>query len=54
MIQELILNIQKGENTISINCNDHSHYNKLVKRYNKKGYKVISPIIEEKKEQYPF
>lgn len=50
----LMIKFKKGSYTSTIECKDKDHYNRLKKRFSKKGYTQIPYVKEEEKETYPF
>ena len=53
-MEKLILKMQKGQSSSTIECKDKDHYDRLVKRYEKRGYKQVTYKEEIKNETYPF
>jgi len=53
-MKKLILKMQKGSTSSTIECKDKDHYDRLVKRYEKRGYKQVTYKEEIKNETYPF
>lgn len=54
MNTELILKMVKGNSSSTIKCKDKKHYDKLVDRYKRRGYKQVPYIKEAELETYPF
>ena len=53
-MNELILKMQKGSCSSTIECKNKLHYNRLVLRYERRGYKQVPYVEEVKLEDYPF
>jgi len=54
MTTELILKMVKGTCSSTIKCKDKQHYDRLVWRYKRRGYKQVPYVEEIKLETYPF
>jgi hypothetical protein len=54
MNSNLILRMQKGEGVTTINCTSKEHYNRVLARFKRKGYKQVPCAEEVKIETFPF
>ena len=54
MEKKLILKMEKGGGSSTITCKDKAHYDRLLARFTKKGYKKVSYVEEPKIDTYPF
>lgn len=54
MTTELILKMVKGACSSTIKCENKKHYDRLVDRYKRRGYKQVPYVEEVKLETYPF
>jgi hypothetical protein len=54
MTTELTLKMVKGDFSSTIKCRDKNHYNRLLARFTRRGYKQVPYVEEVKLETYPF
>jgi hypothetical protein len=55
MENTLILSMQhKNAGSVTIQCTDQEHFDKLLIRFKKKGYKQIPNVEQPKVEELPF
>ena len=51
---EYILKVEKGNFGSMIKCKDKKHYDRLLDRFKRRGYKQVPYVQEVKLESYPF
>jgi hypothetical protein len=54
MNSNLTLRMKKCEGITTINCTSKEHFNRVLARFKRKGYKQVPYVEEVKIETFPF